>query len=51
MKNWKVWILTDEAGKVIAKGRKREVMKVASGRYVYEHIFTDNLYRTNEPLN
>jgi hypothetical protein len=27
------------------------VMKVASGRYVYEHIFTDNLYRTNEPLN
>ena len=50
MKNWKVWILTDAEGNELARGRKREVIKVASARYVYGHIFTDCLYRTAEPL-
>ena len=50
MKNWKVWILTDKNGNELARGRKRDVMKIASGRYVYQHIFDDCLYRTNEPL-
>lgn len=50
MKNWKVWLLTDKDGKELARGRKRDVMKVCSQRYVYGGIFTDNLYRTNEPL-
>lgn len=51
MKNWKVWILTDKNGKELARGRKKDVLAVEYPRYVYEHIFTDNLYRTNELLN
>ena len=50
MKNWKVWILTDKDGNVIAKSRKQEVVNKAYGRYVYGHIFTDCLYRTDELL-
>ena len=45
-----IWILTDKNGKVLAKGCKRDIIKVASGRYVYEHIFDDCLYRTAELL-
>jgi len=50
MKNWKIWKLYDAQGTLIAEGRKRDVVNVAYQRYVYGHIFTDNLYRTNEPL-
>ena len=50
MKNWKVWILTDAEGNELARGRKRDVLKVEYPRYVYEHIFTDCLYRTQELL-
>jgi hypothetical protein len=50
MKNWKVWILTDKEGKELARGRKKNVMDVLYQRYVYGHIFTDNLYRTSELL-
>lgn len=50
MKTWKVWILTDKNGKELARGRKKDVMAVASQRYVYQHIFSDNLYRTEELL-
>lgn len=49
-KNWKVWILTDKDGNVLAEGRKKDVLSVEYPRYVYQHIFTDNLYRTNKPL-
>lgn len=51
MKNWKVWILTDKQGNELARGRKQDVVKVAYQRYVYGHIFTDQLFRTNELLN
>ena len=50
MKNWKIWILTDRHGNELARGRKREVLKIASQRYVYQHIFDDCLYRTENPL-
>lgn len=50
MKNWKVWILMDKDGNLLAKGRKQDVILVASERYVYRHIFSDCLYRTNELL-
>ena len=50
MKNWKVWILTDAEGNELARGRKRDVLKVEYPRYAYEHIFTDCLYRTQELL-
>ena len=50
MKNWKVWILTDKEGKELARGRKKDVMDVLYQRYVYGHIFTDNLYRTSKLL-
>lgn len=50
MKNWRVWILTDKDGNELARGRKKDVMNVAYGRYVYSHIFTDNLYQTSELL-
>ena len=51
MKNWKVWILTDAQGNELARGRKKDVIKVAYQRYVYQGIYSDNLYRTNELLN
>ena len=51
MKNWRVWILTDSKGNELARGRKCEVIKVASERYVYRHIFDECLYRTSELLN
>lgn len=50
MKNWKVWILCDKDGKELTRGRKKDVCAVLYQRYVYQHIFTDNLYRTNELL-
>ena len=50
MKNWKVWILVDKNGNELARGRKKDVINVLSARYVYGHIFTDSLYRTNELL-
>ena len=50
MKNWRVWVLTDKDGKELARGRKKDVINVAYGRYVYGHIFTDCLYRTDELL-
>lgn len=51
MKNWKVWILKDKDGNVLAEGRKKDVMRVAYPRYVYQLIFTDTLYtRTDVTL-
>ena len=51
MKNWRVWVLTDKDGNELARGRKKDVMDIAYTRYVYGHIFTDNLYQTKELLN
>ena len=50
MKNWKVWVLKNKEGQVIAQGRKKEVANIAYQRYVYGHIFTDTLIQTNELL-
>lgn len=50
MKNWKIWVLVDKDGNELARGRKKDVLKVEYPRYVYMHIFTDTPYRTNEPL-
>ena len=50
MKNWKVWIAYDKNGKELARGRKKDVLDVLYPRYVYGHIFTDTLYRTNQLL-
>ena len=50
MMTWKVWVLTDADGVELARGRKKDVMAIASQRYVYQHIFTDCLYRTDELL-
>ena len=49
-KNWKVWKLFDSKGNLIAEGRKKDVVDVLYRRYVYGHIFTDELYRTSELL-
>ena len=46
-KNWKVWQLYDKDGNLLAEGRHKEVVSVLYPRYVYGHIFTDQLYRTN----
>lgn len=51
MKNWKVWKLVDKDGKVIAEGRKKVVMDAEHQRYVYGHIFSDTIYRTERLLN
>ena len=50
MKNWKVWKLYDKDGRLLAQGRKKDVVDVEYPRYVYAHIFTDVLVRTNELL-
>ena len=50
MKNWRVWVLMDANGNELARGRKRDVVNKAYGRYVYAHIFTDCLMCTNERL-
>ena len=50
MKNWKVWILWDAEGNELIRGRKRDVINLEYQRYVYGHIFTDQLFRTDEPL-
>ena len=50
MKNWRVWVLIDKDGKELARGRKKDVVNVLYPRYVYQHIFTDELYRTKELL-
>lgn len=39
------YTLTDKNGKVLAEGTKKQVMKVASDRYVYGLIFSDILTR------
>lgn len=51
MSKWKVWVLEDKNGVELARGRKKDVMNVSYARYVYGHIFTDNLYRTTQLLN
>jgi len=50
MKNWRVWKLYDKDGKLIASGRKKDVMNAEYPRYVYAHIFTDIIVRTDELL-
>ena len=49
-KNWKIWELYDKDGNLLARGRKKAVLDVLYPRYVYGHIFTDELYRTSEFL-
>lgn len=40
-----VYTLTDKNGKVLARGTKKQVMAIASDRYVYCFIFDDILTR------
>ena len=47
-RQYRVWMLTDNKGNVIIKGRKKNVELVAYQRYVYSHIYTDCLYQTDE---
>ena len=51
MSKWEVWVLEDKNGVELARGRKKDVINVSYARYVYGHIFTDNLYRTTQLLN
>lgn len=51
MNSWKVWKLYDKDGNLLIAGRKKDVIDKLYPRYVYAHIFTDVLVRTNEPLN
>ena len=40
-----IYTLTDKDGNVLARGTKKQVMAIASARYVYQFIFTDMLTR------
>jgi long-subunit acyl-CoA synthetase (AMP-forming) len=42
-RNFKTYQLIDANGNIIITGRKKTVMGLAYGRYVYEHIFDDVL--------
>jgi len=48
MKKMYVWVLLDENNNLLAKGRKKDVVKVLYPRFTYCRIYTDKLYRTNE---
>lgn len=39
------YTLTDKDGNILARGTKKQVMAIASARYVYQLIFTDILTR------
>lgn len=39
------YTLTDRNGNILVRGTKKQVMAVASARYVYQFIFTDILTR------
>ena len=43
-RSWKVWLLEDKNGEILACGRKRDVLKVWYPRCVYAGIHTDTLY-------
>ena len=49
-RNFKKWVLLDKEGNVVIEGRHNKVAKELYHRYVYQHIFTDALYRTNENI-
>lgn len=49
-RKFKMWRLEDINGNVIAEGRKKDVENKSYFRYVYQHIFTDVLYPTNQWL-
>lgn len=49
-RNFKKWVLLNEKGNVVIEGRHNKVVKELYHRYVYQHIFTDTLYRTNENI-
>lgn len=45
-----LWRLYDADGNLLIEGRKRDVINKCYHRYVYGHIFTDQLYKTNIPI-
>lgn len=49
-RNFKKWVLLNGKGNVVIEGRHNKVVKELYHRYVYQHIFTDTLYRTNENI-
>lgn len=49
-RQFRVWILRDAEGNEIARGRKRDVVNVSYHRYVYQHIFTDVFYISDERI-
>lgn len=40
-----LYTLTDKNGNILAEGTKKQVMQIASARYVYGFIFSDILTR------
>lgn len=40
-----VYLLKDYQGNIVIEGKKKDVENKLYQRYVYEHIFTDELYR------
>lgn len=40
-----VYTLTDKDGKILVRGTKKQVMAIASNRYVYKFIFSDIITR------
>lgn len=44
--NWRIWLLVDAKGNILAYGKKSEVERAGYPRYVYGHIFTDTLIQT-----
>lgn len=44
MRKYKLYILENNKGEILAKGTLGDVMKVCHGRYVYQHIYDDVIY-------
>jgi hypothetical protein len=51
MRKFKLYILENNKGEILAKGTLKEVMNVCHGRYVYQHIYDDVIYTDGTYIN
>ena len=49
-RKWYIYRLVNKDGVELARGQLKDVMAVEYPRFVYGHIYTDTLFRTNERL-
>ena len=51
MANLNIWLLVNNKGIIIAKGKRKDMINVRYIRYTRQHIYDDKLIRTDIKLN